>query len=385
VFIGVWVGREEHEGRQKSRDPRGHLSAGRGQASRGDHPGLRTRLLRALAGSHSTGSHRSWRGSGDPGKGVVGAAPHVLGVALSLRSWPRRDTGPLSLPQGSSLWWAHGYRSVEHRALRPAERAHRESPALYDRIGLLVPAHVDGATCFRSYLPSQLPRAILIARLRSLDVPLEDIRRVVEHPDPEKAAESTLMEHRRRLEARATRIAGDLHRLTHYLHEGVTCEMEHTSEAAVLSPEDERRLATNLFNAVWTLLETEQRTRQQDDEMLHMAHASRHHWGLVGDHEHRARGEWQCSRVYSVLGRPEPALHHAGRVLEICEEHGIADFDLAFAYEALARAHAIAGDSEEARHMTELALSACKGISDDEDRQLVLNDLETIPGQARFW
>src|SRR5215212_5291328 len=105
---------------------------------------------------------------------------------------------------------------------------------------------------------------------------------------------------------------------------------------------DERQLAVDLFNGVWRLMETEDRTAAQDDRMLHMAHASRYHWEQVGTAAHLARGEWLCSRVYSVLGRAEPARHHAQRVLEICQEQGIGDWDLAYAYEALARAAAVA-------------------------------------------
>ena len=91
-----------------------------------------------------------------------------------------------------------------------------------------------------------------------------------------------------------------------------------------------RALAVGLFNHVWTLLETTDRSAERDDEMLHAAHASRYHWGEVGEARNLAIGEWQCSRVYSVLERGEPALWHARRVLEICEREGIADFDLAF-------------------------------------------------------
>jgi hypothetical protein len=58
----------------------------------------------------------------------------------------------------------------------------------------------------------------------------------------------------------------------------------------------------------------------------------------------RARGEWLVSRVYAVAGRPEVALHHAERCLAWCERGGLADWDLAFAYEALARASRLAGD-----------------------------------------
>jgi hypothetical protein len=122
-----------------------------------------------------------------------------------------------------------------------------------------------------------------------------------------------------------------------------------------IDPDARRTLAADLFNHVWTLLETPDRTPSQDHEMLHASHASRYHWGEVETGARLARGEWQCSRVYAVLGRAEPALHHARRCLEICREEGIGDFDLAFAHEALARANRVAGD-----------------------RALVLSDLATI-------
>jgi hypothetical protein len=153
-----------------------------------------------------------------------------------------------------------------------------------------------------------------------------------------------------------------------------------------LTADENRRIGIALFNAAWTLMEKENRTPAEDDAMLHMAHASRHHWGASGtDAAHLARGEWQCSRVYAILGRPEPCLHHAQRVLELCQENDIGDWDLAFAYEALARGHAVAGDAAQTRAYTEQALAAAADIAEDEDREPLLADLETIPGQRRFW
>ena len=110
-----------------------------------------------------------------------------------------------------------------------------------------------------------------------------------------------------------------------------------------------RRLAADLFNHVWALLDTEGRTPEQDVEMIHAAHASRHHWGEVGTPVNVARGEWQISRVYATLGRGEPALFHAERCLETCTEHGIGDFDLAYAHEAMARAYRVLGDESARR------------------------------------
>jgi len=102
------------------------------------------------------------------------------------------------------------------------------------------------------------------------------------------------------------------------------------------------------------------------------------HWLRVGTPANAARGEWQVSRVYSVLGRGEPALYHARRVLETCQRHGIGDWDLAFAYEALARAHTVAGDLPQARHWLGLAREAGAAIAEDDDRELLLQDLATI-------
>lgn len=160
------------------------------------------------------------------------------------------------------------------------------------------------------------------------------------------------------------------------LHEITYLMSENNS---TVTPEIHRRLAASLFNHVWTLLETPERAPELDDEMIHAAHASRYHWGHVGEPVNFARGEWQIARVYAVLKRPEPARYHAQRCLDICLANGIGDFDLAYAYEALARASAVAGDDEARNNYAELAHEAGKSIIDDDDRQLFESDMATIP------
>jgi hypothetical protein len=88
-----------------------------------------------------------------------------------------------------------------------------------------------------------------------------------------------------------------------------------------------RKFAVDLFNYVWTLLEKPDRTRAEDDTMLNAAHASRLHWEMVGKPVNLARGDWQISHVYCVLGRIEPALYHARRCLEICKGDRIVEQD----------------------------------------------------------
>jgi hypothetical protein len=145
-----------------------------------------------------------------------------------------------------------------------------------------------------------------------------------------------------------------------------------------MNQEDEQKLAISLFNRVWELMEKPDRTHDEDDEMVHAAHASRYHWGIVGQPVHRARGEWQISRVYTVLGRGEPGIAHAKRCLEICEEHGITDWDLAYAYEALARAYQTAGNATELGKFKKLARDAGDRIIDREDREHFDEDYATL-------
>jgi tetratricopeptide (TPR) repeat protein len=149
-------------------------------------------------------------------------------------------------------------------------------------------------------------------------------------------------------------------------------------EPRAVSSEDRLRLAAQLFNDVWSLLEKTERTPEEDDAMLHAAHASRYHWGEVGTIVNLVRGEWQCSRVYSMLGRAEPALHHARRCLELCDRGSIGDFDLAYAYEALARAHLVAGDEVEAGRYLDRAREAGREIADDDARELLAADLSSL-------
>ena len=72
-----------------------------------------------------------------------------------------------------------------------AARARLSAKALrlYDRLGLLAPAHVDEATGYRYYRAGQVERARLVAMLRQLDMPLARIAEVVEAGDGAGAAE----------------------------------------------------------------------------------------------------------------------------------------------------------------------------------------------------
>ena len=149
-------------------------------------------------------------------------------------------------------------------------------------------------------------------------------------------------------------------------------------KADPLSRAQHRKVGADLFNYTWSLLDRKRRTKGEDDELLHAAHASRYHWGHAGTALNLSIAEWQISRVYSVLGRAEPALHHARRSLAIARRGRLGRFYLAYAYEALARASAVAGDRRTCARWTNEARRLGARVRDRDDRRMLLEDLDTI-------
>ena len=139
-----------------------------------------------------------------------------------------------------------------------------------------------------------------------------------------------------------------------------------------------RKFAVECFNGTWDLLDKKNRTPEDSTQMIHMAHASRYHWGEIGTPLNFARGDWQISRVYATLGEFQNALTYAKSCLQLCQDHGFDDFDLAFAYEALARAYAVAGNTAARDQHLELAKAAGEAIEKDDDKGYFFSQLATI-------
>jgi DNA-binding transcriptional MerR regulator len=250
----------------------------------------------------------------------------------------------------------------------------------YDEHGILAPAAVNPETSYRMYRREQVEEALLVGLLRSLEMPLDDVRAYLLADPAERRRR--LDRHRARIQARADR----LHRILHQLNQETPMTSPATPTAAtsdVLDAEAHRRLAAELFNHVWRLLEAEERSAEDDDEMIHAAHASRWHWSRTGASDLNQRlavGEWQCSRVYAVLGRGEPALFHARRCLERAEGGGdaVEGWVVASAYEAMARASSVHGDRAAFEEWRARARSAAAAIEDEEEREVIEGDLATL-------
>ena len=139
-----------------------------------------------------------------------------------------------------------------------------------------------------------------------------------------------------------------------------------------------KKLAISNFNRTWDLIDISKRTKEQDLEMIHTAHASLFHWMQIGEPINFARGEWQVSRVYNLLGMGDSALLHGLHSLDLCLKNNIGDFDLAFGYETVARAYKNLGDVDNQNLYYEKALIATEQIAKKDDKKYTLSELKDL-------
>lgn len=111
----------------------------------------------------------------------------------------------------------------------------------YHEAGLLEPDVVDASTGYRYYTVDQVPTAQVIHRLRQLDVPLSDVRRILQSPDPDRRA-ALVAEHLGRLEAELARTrtaVGALRRLLAPEPAPLRVELRAEPEVTVAGVEDD--------------------------------------------------------------------------------------------------------------------------------------------------
>lgn len=91
----------------------------------------------------------------------------------------------------------------------------------YDDIGLLTPAEVDPTNGYRRYRRDQIRDARVIQGLRLIDLPIDEIKRVLADPGGAQARQ-ILLDHRRRLELERGRLSARVADVNHYLERGIT-------------------------------------------------------------------------------------------------------------------------------------------------------------------
>jgi hypothetical protein len=129
---------------------------------------------------------------------------------------------------------------------------------------------------------------------------------------------------------------------------------------------------------VWKLLQKRNRTKEENELMIHAAHASSYHWLEVGAKINNQRGHWLLSRVYTVTKDAPNAIKHAKKCLKLTQKNlrDMKDFDLAYAYEALARANYLNRQSVYGKRYLDMARKAGEKIKNLEDKNQFFKDLK---------
>jgi hypothetical protein len=143
-----------------------------------------------------------------------------------------------------------------------------------------------------------------------------------------------------------------------------------------------RKTAAKCFNSAWDYLEKKRRSRDDERQMLLLAHTSRYHWGLVGTARNRMVGEWQISRVYAELDQPELSINFAKAALDTCKKNSLSEF-LASTYEGLARAYAISHSMRPARESIARARNSLRLVKDKEDVKIFEGQIRDTEAMIR--
>ena len=112
--------------------------------------------------------------------------------------------------------------------------------------------------------------------------------------------------------------------------------------------------------------------------MVALNQASLFHWLNRADctSENLSVGFWQASRIQALLGRAEEARRQAETCLSY--SHSLEPFYVGCAYEALARAEFLAGNSAKGDEHLQSAKSHAAIIENRDHRTMLLKDLESL-------
>jgi hypothetical protein len=139
-----------------------------------------------------------------------------------------------------------------------------------------------------------------------------------------------------------------------------------------------RYFSATCFNQTWELIDKKDRTDAENMEMLQTAMTSLWHWTQREDAkpQNLSVGNWQVSRVYSLLGQADNARRYAESALKLSE--GCEPFYIGCAYEAMARAEMAAGDKIKMNEYLSAAHNYLEKVDDPEDREVLSADLASI-------
>ncbi len=146
-------------------------------------------------------------------------------------------------------------------------------------------------------------------------------------------------------------------------------------------PAAHKYFSAECFNRTWDYIDMPQRSSGEEDQMLALAFASLWHWTQREDSTptNLSIGYWQVSRVLALIGQADLARHYGQLSLEVAEHEGVLPFYRGYAFEALARAEQVAGNTGQMENYLHQASQVANTLPDRDAKAQLLKDLENIP------
>ena len=130
-------------------------------------------------------------------------------------------------------------------------------------------------------------------------------------------------------------------------------------------------------NRAWDL-SIQERTPEQDAEMLDVAHTSAYHWNLVGVELNNIRAKMLLAEVHALLGLGDTALGYATEVKDYFSGMETDDWEIAFVHTIFAHAAHSAGKFTVHKEAYKVAKQALNAIADEEDRDIVQKTFDQV-------
>ena len=145
------------------------------------------------------------------------------------------------------------------------------------------------------------------------------------------------------------------------------------SDAPFDVPRAHRWFAVEFNNAAWELVEKPDRSPEETQRMLHLAHAAALHWSAVGKPIHTERAECLLATVYASAGRLETAAMHLEYGLTLSDS-GVDDempFDRVALLSCAANIYSRTPGNAEGARYGKLAKEALDQLPDADDRAVI--------------
>lgn len=142
---------------------------------------------------------------------------------------------------------------------------------------------------------------------------------------------------------------------------------------------DHRTLAVETYNRCWDLLERDERSQDDDFELITAAFTARYHWSFAGGPEQWVISDWMVSRAAADIGEGSLSLAFALRANRAAQEFDAPDWLVASVAEGLARSYAALGDESARDEWIISAERLVEAIAHEEDRDLIASQLASVP------